>query len=1745
MDVFALRDRLVEDYRHYAESFFTIRDEQIQAFVENQLETGLLWPDPMLQLNPAFEPGGYVEGLIAEGVLHTLCERIFRTGKAPERPEGSRLLFHKHQTDAIRIAASGSAYVLTTGTGSGKSLAYMVPIVDSALRDGARDGHIKAIVVYPMNALANSQLGELEKFLRHGFPEGHEPVTFRRYTGQEKDEEREEILANPPDILLTNYVMLEYLLTRPYDRNLIRAARGLRFLVLDELHTYRGRQGSDVALLIRRVRDACRAERLQVVGTSATLAGPGTLEQQREQVAAVSSRLFGTTVEPACVVGETLREATRPFDASDPSDAAALRERVGTGEPPSDHDSFIADPVARWIERTIGIRPADDDPDRLVRCQPRSLTGTQGIAPELAALTSVPERRCIDALKATLMAGSSCIAPNGFRVFAFRLHQFLSGGSTVSASLGDGPNRYLSTSGQQYVPGDRSRALLPLAFCRACGQEYYSVREVEDAGRRLFEPREISERSRSDGERNGYLYISTEDPWDPEAEGILDKLPADWVEPDTRRVKRSQRENLPQAVNLDPQGYRSDAGQTVAFIPAPFRFCVNCGVAYSARAVADFGKLATLGAGGRSTSTTVLGLAAVRTLREDSTLEPEARKLLSFTDNRQDASLQAGHFNDFVEVGLLRSALYRAASEAGEDGLRYDELGERVCGKLALQPEHYAADPGLKGGPKRETDTALREVVSYRVYRDLERGWRLTSPNLEQTGLLTIHYSDLEDACVDEEIWAAELPDWYTPEDGDRDPHGALVTATADQRLRIAKTLLDYLRRELAVKADPLDPDYQEGMRTRSNARLIQPWAIDEQERLTPGAVAYPRPRSGEDERAAAVYISPRGGFGSYLRRRPTFPDYPTAIDTAESRRLIAQLLGALQVYGLVEPVRPAGSDGSPPGFQVPAAQIRWVASDGTEPFHDAIRMPQAPSTGGNPNAFFQDLYRGIAADGQGIEAREHTAQVNAEIREKREESFRSARLPLLFCSPTMELGVDIASLNVVNMRNVPPTPANYAQRSGRAGRSGQPALVYTFCSTWNSHDQYFFRRPERMVSGQVAPPQLDLANEDLVRAHVHAIWLAETGASLKQSLTEILDVSGSNPSLELLSDIRAALDAGDARHRARTHAAAVLTAAGEEIASADWYDEAWLDRTLANAVLAFDQACERWRALYRSALGAQRVNNEIVQDASRSLRDKNEAKRLRREAESQLELLAAASGPSFQSDFYSYRYFASEGFLPGYNFPRLPLSAYIPARRNLSGDDEYVSRPRFLAIREFGPQNIIYHEGARYIVNKVILPVANRPDQEGLPTDRAKLCTSCGYLHEIGPNGNPDLCERCGTELAAPMSSLLRMQNVATKRRDRISSDEEERQRQGFELLTAMRFSEHHGGRAQRTGEARTSDSVLARLDYGQAATIWHVNLGWARRANRDQLGFVLDTERGYWARNEQEQADDPDDPLSKATRRVVPYVEDHRNCLLFAPTTPLGIGPMASLQAALKRGVQAVFQLEDQELAAEPLPTPADRRVLLLYESAEGGAGVLRRLLDDPTALAHVAREALEICHFNPDTGEDRHRAAHATEDCDAACYDCLFSYSNQRDHRLLDRKLIRDTLLQLTGTTVSAAPGQRGPDQHIERLRRLCDSQLEQSFLDLLQESKYRIPSDAQRLIQDAAARPDFLYHDHQVAVFIDGPPHDNTVQAERDGQATARLEDLGWTVIRLHHDEDWPPQLAQYPSVFGRPTDQPRP
>jgi ATP-dependent helicase YprA (DUF1998 family) len=465
MDVFAVRDRLIDDYSAYVRSFIQIRDSGIRNEVVGALDSGLLWPEPLIQLNPAFEAGNSIDELVEAGILHDECGRIFRKDKEPgSNNSGKALRLYKHQSDAIRCAVAGHNYVLTTGTASGKSLSYIVPVVNHVLRRGPGRG-IQAIIVYPMNALANSQCGELNKFVQFGYPETRPAVRFAQYTGQESDKQRESILANPPDILITNYVMLELILTRPIERQLIEAARGLRFLVMDELHTYRGRQGADVALLIRRVRNRLGGADLQYVGTSATLAGAGSFEQQRVEVSRIASKFFGAQVMPEHVIGETLRPATSLASLTDSIFIRNLRERVADAQrkPASNYAEFVADPLSIWIEHQLGLQ-REDGSDRLVRAVPQSLSGENGAARKLASVTSLPIERCHEALQEQLLASYVCSRDpeTGFPPFAFRQHQFISKGDTAYASIESELHRFITVHGQQFVPGDRGRTVLGL-----------------------------------------------------------------------------------------------------------------------------------------------------------------------------------------------------------------------------------------------------------------------------------------------------------------------------------------------------------------------------------------------------------------------------------------------------------------------------------------------------------------------------------------------------------------------------------------------------------------------------------------------------------------------------------------------------------------------------------------------------------------------------------------------------------------------------------------------------------------------------------------------------------------------------------------------------------------------------------------------------------------------------------------------------------------------------------------------------------------------------------------------------------------------------------------------------------------------------------------------------------------------------------------------------------------------------------
>lgn len=500
-------------------------------------------------------------------------------------------------------------------------------------------------------------------------------------------------------------------------------------------------------MLVRRLRSAISGgDRLQSIGTSATLAGPGTRAEQRREVTALATRLFGVPIPADNIVGESLQRAT-----IGELDVARLTARLEAA-PPTGWNALRRDDLAIWIEQTFGLH--EDDEGRLARQAPTRL---RDAAVKLAALTSSDPAVCEQAIRDTLLAGSRTRDADGRALFAFKLHQFIGKGDTAYVTLTRPAERYLTTRYQRSAPIDPpGQPLFPLAFCRECGQEFLVVNR-EQRGQ-VFTPRVLNGAAGEPAEATGLLLLCDSD-WPAQDDPELQELvPEDWVieSGGHRALDPARRPRLPVGLRVDSFGTVTDSGVPAAFFET-LHFCPACKTSYESTSQSEFSRVASLGTEGRASAVSVLSQAVVRTLRS-ADLDDEARKYLAFSDNRQDASLQAGHFNDFVLVGLIRSALFAAVSRQQQrwpdEPLTDDDLARRVVECLDVQLAHYAANPDVEYDAERRVNKALRDSVAYRVWADLRRGWKITMPNLEQTGQLALTYAGLDRLAADDAKWA-------------------------------------------------------------------------------------------------------------------------------------------------------------------------------------------------------------------------------------------------------------------------------------------------------------------------------------------------------------------------------------------------------------------------------------------------------------------------------------------------------------------------------------------------------------------------------------------------------------------------------------------------------------------------------------------------------------------------------------------------------------------------------------------------------------------------------------------------------------------------------------------------------------------------------------------------------------------------------------------------------------------------------
>ena len=977
-------------------------------------------------------------------------------------------------------------------------------------------------------------------------------------------------------------------------------------------------------------------------------------------------------------------------------------------------------------------------------------------------------------------------------------------------------------------------------------------------------------------------------------------------------------------------------------------------------------------------------------------------------------------------------------------------------------------------------------------------------PNLEQCGLLQIDYEAIDENCADDVAWQT------TP---------IFSQLTDRQRAEVARQLLDYFRSSYALySSEYLTPEAMRNKGTVVREKLKNPYRIEKDDEEEPAYMCITPPPAGG--RYFTVSAGRQSAVGKYLHR--IAEKYCPGLDMrlASYNVIMQKLLNKFCEAGWLQPTKVGNDeDGSPLYvYQLRADQLQWQLATSTARRDEVRQYSYKQAAVLKPSQFFRDLYQTNFSEQKQLVGSEHTGQLNTDQRQELETRFRAGEISALYCSPTMELGIDISSLNVVHMRNVPPNPANYTQRSGRAGRSGQAALVVTYCSYYSPHDRHYFARATEMVAGQVAPPRLDLTQEELLISHLNALYLAEVGAhAFENSLTDVIEMS--HPDLLLKDSVRASLEATDAA-KARIRGAFQRIVTRLPTAVQSRYSLSWIDLHVDQVPSVLNRTLNRWRRLYQAAEVQLRdaqviISQNIYLDGTP---ERKRAFRLERQATKQRDLLRNDLGRqnNAASEFYPFRYLAAEGFLPGYNFTRLPIRTFLPKG---DFDGEFISRPRFVALREFGPRNIVYHNGNKFRIDQ--LQISNL--EQSLQS--ARVSRAAGYFL-TGAELTRNVCPFSNTPLDNASSKeefgevLVEMTETRSEEIERISCEEEERRSEGFQIETY--FNVPGGMHTVVRAEARAAAEPFLHIRYIPSAQLVQVNRKW--RAAREQ-GFLVDMVFGQWMRENAA-------PTAKVTpgqlppRRIQLFTTDTADALYLEPIAALTLSDkgVVTLQYAIKRAIENVFQVESNEIGVTLM---GEGRNIFLYESAEGSLGVLAQFVHDKDIFHQVMVEAQRLCRFD----DPNYR--------EPASYNDLLSYYNQRDHLLIDRFEIQDALEKLVACDIQLLTNSDfdSYEQQYEHLWQAHDksSSTERKFLTHLKKNKLRLPDKAQHRVDGIYCQPDF-YYEPGIWVFCDGTPHDEPAQKAQDKLLREAIENRGEEVLVYHYADSLEEMTAKRPDVF---------
>lgn len=1684
---------LIDEYRRFLRSSYRLADPQLRdQFEQHVNEIDVLVKGPYVTLARDFATDKTLEKLVRDGVGHPDLLRLkWSFGKNS---------IYRHQEEAFRLVEEKSRNcIVKTGTGSGKTEAFFLSLLSGVLR--LRDKGIKgnkAIIIYPMNALANDQLVRLRNLIR----DSGVNLTFGMYTGEsetvahtlgdpvEGNEviERDRIRKEPPDIILTNYKELEFMLIRKADRPIFTSS--LRYLILDEIHTYRGALATEIACLIRRLKSRAELKegQLRCIGTSATVSeGAGG---DAALVKFVSS-LFGETFEACDIVGESHVDhprSARPYlppmvkvevgelDGNDPGAALELATKI-TGKPPP-REGSLPRRIATMFD---GNQLIDFLSAECVKPFALSELGALLVQrfPEAARL-SEGERASL--IEAYLLVGSmgSDDDPPPLRP---KLHTFFHGIYDVGICLNPDCRR-LIRDGSDVCPQCQS-VVRPAALCRTCGQDFAKVRFVEDSSKPPLADDSFTSNP-STGFITPRIHVEAderEEEEDDDASGqgakrkkvaSKSKLTDVWVCHGCGMVHEEETSRC---------AHCEKGGMIVRqkILRGPVHTCPVCNGRYPR------GEILTLLRSGVASSNSLLATHHIDWLEESD------RKLLMFSDNRQDAAYQAGYMNDRHRLFALRHAIYDVV---GDKGIAFADLPHLL---LTRFQEMQLASKRLVKAEQEKWIRTLKIEAAGEFCRSTHQ--RIS---LENLALVEVQYEFLDEFGKDERFLSLCTSSGIGREDA-----AILVRAILDRMRRSRAVAFEFFQEYIDPSKEKwrlLDVEPYNLVIPEYERRPVF-YMLDRNEVARNGVGGFKFDALTRDSRygmAAVPKMLQRAGIPE-----SAWNHWMRTVVKLLLEYEIVEYAGHLpsSVRGKIGPERPlqisprvlrlsrAGK-----GFRCQKCQI-WHPYKGTACYSTSCSGTKGDLVEISPD--FDHYYVRMYTGGRPrkMAVAEHTAQIDQDQRAEREKDFKATRLNVLVCSPTLELGVDIGDLQTVLLRNGPPTPANYIQRAGRAGRRLRIGFVSTFCDM-GPHDRHCFEDPAWLVRGEFQPPTIRFENNLIMARHVRSYVLERLESEFPNLMGDMVDDLDKPGQLD-----RAAIDKvfGEVKAKSADLVGGAVTTFGIS-------DAKGMNDIIAQIPADVNLILENWFSLIKRISDEYHYYNPITAD-----RKAQQLAAARRRAYREL--------TTDRRSAYVLNYLASEGFLPSYQFPTDTFNLEPGVH-----DTSTLRRPAWVALFEFAPGNMVYANGHKLKTIRALFEGKNKSlvgeTKGGIEASgRVRsfcFCKQCGYASDLTLND----CPQCGKGLDDPIEVAF-IEAFEAEENTQISSSEESRQRVYFERREHLLQNED--------ATVEIYPFPFSRLEMYRRARILVTN--WGKRQGHAAEGerFILCPFCGKHqpgAQTAKERARWEKEHRARCTGTPMPYVLGYdftADTLILPVTSAMRDGVQEETFArtfgtAMVAGAVELLEIEPDEIAFFYHKAANEGIEVIFYETAPGGAGYLEKLAGNLPEWADIASKRL----FN--------------HDCVKACYRCLKSYRNQSFHNQLDKRNVRDILFQFANS------GMTGPSCHAKR----CDG-IKQTE-KWMQEISAQTPTEGTvierklqgaikhggRLPEPVAQRPikkgdalitvaDFAYEEEKIAIYCDGFAYHGTKEKlAADADKRNFLQSDGWAVLTF-----WGKTILKHP------------